>query len=389
MTRSVSLSSRAAVVATVAFFMYNGLIIGTWAGSIPALRDRLTLDPKHISILLIATGLAAIANMQICGRLTDRFGVRYVALANIPLLMVGIGAVSLAPSFGWLVAAALLLGAGNGGIDVAMNALGVQVEKVRPRPIMSFFHGMWSVGNFAGALLVLVVALLAGEQPRFWIVGAAAAVAVFLGVFAAAVTWRFTPQTPRVEHINADGTKTPIPASAYLLGLMAIAFGLGEGTAMDWSGLLTADVTGITPGQASSAVATVALFMVLIRLMGDWLVERFGRRAVVQFGGLCASAGYLVAAFVTPLPVLLVGWALVGFGIGMISPQVYAVAGHSGGGRGLAVVVTFGYAAFLAGPAVIGFLVSKLGIQQTMLVPGILLLGLVFLARIMPKREVS
>lgn len=389
MTHTPELSTRAAVNATVLYFSFNGLVVGTWAASLPALRERLDLNAGSISILLVVTGLAAIANMQICGRLVDRFGARPVSLAHIPLLIVGITAVALAPTFPILLVAGAILGAGNGGIDVAMNSLGVHVEKARPRPIMSFFHGMWSVGNFAGALLVLIVATLAGTPPRFWIVGAAAAVVVVLGFATLAAVWRLTPQTPPVEHVDAEGVRTPIPASAYLLGLMAIAFGLGEGTAMDWSGLLTADVTGISAGQASIAVAVVALFMLAIRLIGDLLVERVGRRAIVQFGGLCASAGYLVTAFATPLPALLLGWAMVGFGIGMVAPQVYAVAGHSGGGRGLAVVVTFGYSTFLAGPAVIGFLVERLGYQQTMLVPGVLLLGLVFLARIMPPKGVN
>ena len=103
----------------------------------------------------------------------------------------------------------------------------------------------------------------------------------------------------------------------------------------------------------------------------------------MRVGGVCASAGYFVAAFATPLPVLLVGWALVGFGIGLIAPQVYAVAGHAGGGRVLAVVVTFGYATFLGGPAVIGFLVQTFDVQRAMLLPAVLLAGLPLLARAM------
>jgi MFS family permease len=71
----------------------------------------------------------------------------------------------------------------------------------------------------------------------------------------------------------------------------------------------------------------------------------------------------------------------------MIAPQVYAVAGHIGGGRVLAVVVTFGYAAFLAGPAVVGFLVNHLGLHHSMAVPAVLSIGIAGLAAAMPKTD--
>ena len=49
------------------------------------------------------------------------------------------------------------------------------------------------------------------------------------------------------------------------------------------------------------------------------------------------------------------------------------------------MVVTFGYATFLCGPAVIGFLASQSGLHKTMLVPAILLAALPFLASVMPE----
>ena len=131
---------------------------------------------------------------------------------------------------------------------------------------------------------------------------------------------------------------------------MALAFGLSEGTAVDWSSIHITDVARVDPTTGAIGLVAVSGFMVVIRLLGDRLVTRFGRRAVVRFGGVSAALGYLAVTLVSSLPLLVAGWALVGLGVGMIAPQVYAVAGHLGGGRVLAVVVTFGYAAFLAGP---------------------------------------
>jgi MFS family permease len=100
-----------------------------------------------------------------------------------------------------------------------------------------------------------------------------------------------------------------------------------------------------------------------------------------------ASAGYLVAILGQSLPVLLLGWALVGLGVGMIAPQVYAAAGHAGGGRMLAVVVTFGYGAFLIGPAIIGALIRQIGVSYAMALPMSLSVVLVVLSRVLSRSE--
>ena len=381
-----SLSSRTAVVAVVILFWVNGLGFGVYAAALPTFKTRFDLSPFMLAALFLLISASAITAMQVCGRLVDRIGARRVALAAIvPLIVAAVG-FALVPSYPVLLCTGVLFGLSNGAIDVTMNAIGVQVEQRRGRPIMSFFHGMWAVGQLAGSGAVVVVAWATGWSGQAPITAVALGVAV-AAVAALAVSVRITPQTAVVAHTSTGGAKTPIPKAAYLLGVMAIAFGVGEGTATDWSGIHLTQVADVAPTVGSTAVAVIAAGMTVVRLVGDVLIARFGRRGVVRVAGAFAAVGYAMAATVSSLPLLLVGWGLVGLGMGLIAPQVYAVAGHTAGGRGLAVVVTFGYAAFLVTPAMISGLMATIGIQHAMAVPAVLLLGLLVLARVLPRKD--
>ncbi len=382
---ATALAARTSSQAVIILFAVNGMLLGGFGGSLPSLRAKIGIDSTHIAIMLFCQGMAGILSMQVGGRLADSIGARRVTLSALPLLVGAAIAMSLATSYPFAIFAAVLIGLGNGAMDVAMNALGVQVERARRRPIMSLFHACFSIGNFIGAGLVLLMATALGITGG----GIVTPLMITLAVIATLVlvlSIKITPEAEIVHHV-VDGVRSKIPRAAWILGIMALAFGLSEGTAVDWSSLHVTDVAKVDSTTGALGLIAVSAFMVIIRLLGDRLVSRFGRRAVVRFGGGCAALGYLAVTLVDGLPPLIAGWALVGFGVGMIAPQVYAVAGHLGGGRVLAVVVTFGYAAFLMGPAVIGVLVDRLGIHHAMIVPAILCAGIIGLAATMPRSD--
>ncbi|GAA1427478.1 MFS transporter [Microlunatus lacustris] len=383
--RGAPLDAKVALVAVAVLFAVNGMLIGGNGGALPSLREKLQIDDSHIAVILFCGGVAGILSMQVGGRLADAVGARAVALCGLPVLIAAAVTIALAPSFGFAVLGLVLLGLGNGAMDVGMNALGVQVEAARGRPVMSTFHAWFSIGGFVGAGAVLLLAQVLGVEGGDVVTPLMLGLAV-IAVVVLVVLLRITPQSAVVPH-TVDGVRAKIPRAAWVLGLMALAFGLSEGTAVDWSAIHVTDVARVDPTTGAIGLIAVNAFMVVIRLLGDRLVSRFGRRAVVRSGGACAALGYLAVTLVDTLPLLVAGWALVGFGVGMIAPQVYAVAGHLGGGRVLAVVVTFGYASFLMGPAVIGFLVRHLGIQQTMAVPALLCAGIITLAATMPRSD--
>lgn len=380
-----ALGSRRAALAVFTLFTVNGLLLGGNGGALPSLREKIAIGDSQVAVLLFCAGIAGIASMQVGGRLADAIGARTVALTALPVLVAAAVTIALAPSYPVAIVGLVLLGLGNGAMDVAMNALAVQIEAARRRPVMSRFHAFFSIGNFLGAGAVLLLAkglgITGGDVVRPLMLSLAV-----VAVLVLAVLIRITPQAAVVPH-RVDGVRTAIPRAAWVLGVMALAFGLSEGTAVDWSALHVTDVARVDPTTGALGLVAVSGFMVVIRLLGDRLVVRFGRRAVVRFGGACAALGYLAVTLVSSLPLLVLGWCLVGFGVGMIAPQVYAVAGHLGGGRVLAVVVTFGYAAFLVGPAVVGLLVRHVGIHHAMAVPAVLCAGIIALAATMPRTD--
>ena len=372
--------------AVTLMFTVNGLLLGGWGGSLPSLREKLAIGDGAIALMLFLAGIAGITSMQIGGRLSDAVGARRITLVALPVLVVAVVLLAFAPSYPVAVVGAMLLGFGNGAMDVSMNAIGVQVEAARRGAVMSSFHAFFSIGNLLGAASVLALAGVFGLAGGNIVTPLLLTLGV-VGVAVLAVLLRIAPTTAPVVHRSSDGVRTRIPRAAYVLGIMALAFGLSEGTAVDWSSIHVTDVARVDPTTGAVGLVAVSAFMVVIRLLGDRLVTRFGRRAVVRFGGVAAALGYLMVTLVGSLPLLVAGWALVGLGVGMIAPQVYAVAGHLGGGRVLAVVVTFGYAAFLAGPAVVGFLVRHVGIHHAMAVPAVLCAGIVALAATMPRQD--
>ena len=70
-----------------------------------------------------------------------------------------------------LLATLLLFGLSNGGLDVAINAQAVTVERTYSLRILSSFHALWSMGGLTGASLAsfLAVHRLSYSQHLLWI----------------------------------------------------------------------------------------------------------------------------------------------------------------------------------------------------------------------------
>jgi MFS family permease len=362
-------SLRAGRIATFAYFALNGFVLGMWIVHIPVVEDRTDIGHALLGWLLLLLGAGALGGMQIAGRLTDRLGARVV----VPLSAAACSAALVLPGMAadaWTLGAALLLlGAGNGALDVSMNAHAVQVERGYGRPVMSAFHATFSLGGVLAAL-VGARTLGWGWSPAVTLGGVALA-----GVAAAALTAPalLRREAPRDVVVAAPRTRTP--RRIWMMAALALMVMLSEGVANDWSALHLRDALDASAATAALAYGAFATAMTIGRLLADRVAARFGPVAVLRYGAATAALGGTVVALSPWVPSALAGWALFGAGLSGCVPQLFSAAGHhdrDAVGANVSRVAGLGYLGMLAGPAVIGPLTHVMPLNLTFFLPAAL-----------------
>ncbi|MFE3205926.1 MFS transporter [Embleya sp. NPDC059237] len=367
-------------------FFLNGSILASWAPRIPQVKADLHLSDGQLGIALLGVALGSVPAMPAAGILVDRFGSRIVTRAALPVYASAIALLAPADGLLSLTLALAVLGAAVGTLDVAMNTHAVDGERGSRRSRISSFHGLYSAGALAGALIGTAAAA-AGVRPdtQFLVT---AAVALLASAPAAAVL------RPAVHAMHRSRTRPRSrvgPGSRrrlLWLSLLGLSVLLIEGVITDWGTVYLADSVHARPGVSGTGYAAFALAMTLGRLAGDRAAARFGPVRVVRFGALTAGSAAAIA-IAAPTPwVVVPAFAAVGLGIASSFPLVLGGVGRQfpdAPGPAVATVSSTGYLAFLAGPPLVGFLAAHLALRAALLVLPLLALAAASLAGLLSR----
>jgi predicted MFS family arabinose efflux permease len=340
--------------ATSICFLVNGALVGTWVAQIPFVQERFDVSKTTIGIVLLFMAAGAFVAMPLTGHVLERRAsaqvLRLAALVYPPLLLLPLGA----PGPMLLAAGLVVFGAGNGAMDVSMNAHGVAVERALGRPIMSSLHACWSFGGLVGAGGVAAAAAL-GVDPR--VEGACAALALWVVVSLA--TSRLGGASVHGEPGTA-GFALP-SRSVLLIGALCFLVMTTEGAVADWAGIYLTGVTDASRAASAVGFAGFSLGMAVARLGGDGLVERYSRRSVLVGGAALAAVSLAILLAAGQAAVAVIAFVLVGVGVANAVPLLFSAAGRvPPAGPSLAAVFTIGYLGFILGPPVIGVLADAL-----------------------------
>ncbi|WP_406166497.1 MFS transporter [Streptomyces sp. NBC_00996] len=365
--------------AVAAVFAVHGAVTGSFATRVPWIQDHASVGAGRLGIALAFPAIGASVAMPLAGRISHTFGARTALRGLISLWTLALILPSLAPNLYTLCLALFVYGATAGMADVAMNALGVEVENRLDKSIMSGLHGMWSAGALIGSAAGTLAAHLGSDARLHHAL--AAAVLTVLGLVACQWVLDIKP----TEDEEPPPRFTLPPRSALLIGAVGFCAVFAEGASLDWSAVYLRDQLATSAGLAAACTTGFTLTMALARIAGDRIVDRFGAVRTVRVGGLCAALGGLLVVVAGSPAVAMGGFALLGLGIAVVVPLCFAAAGRSGPNpsQAIAGVATITYTSGLVAPGAIGTLAQATSLVVSFGLVTVLACGLIAFAGVL------
>jgi MFS family permease len=368
-----------AKVATALAFAMNGIGYAGWFSRAPAVREDLGLSSAGFGLLLLCLAGAALVALPLSGPLVHRVGPARAVLLGTLAVAVGLVGLAAGTATGSVPLAAVALGVAGLGTstwDVAMNVHAADVERQLGRSLMPRFHAGFSLATVVGAGAGAACAALG--VPVAAQVLAMAVLVLIVMVFSVRDFLPVVP-VPSDERRSSGALKAWREPRTLLIGLVMLGFGFTEGSANDWLAITMVDGYGTSEAMGAATLAVFVTAMTVARLLGGAALERWGRVPVLRVTAASALVGLLLVVSGWSVPLVIVGTLLWGAGASLGFPVGMSAAADDPARAAVRVSVasSIGYAAFLAGPPLIGFLSERAGpLRALLVVLGALAVGL-------------
>lgn len=358
------------------FYFGQGISFASWASRIPDIKHRLHLSDADLGTILLAMPIGQLCTMPVSGTLVTKYGSKKILTIAAPVYVLALSNLGLASAPWHLAVFLFLFGIIGNMCNISVNTQGIEAEKLFTKPIMTSFHGAWSIAGFAGALIgLLMINLNVDTYLHFWII----AILIWINVL---LNYRYlVPGKPEVSESKRKFFVKP-EGDLLQLGVIGFCSMATEGAMFDWSGIYFKEIVIAPQSLVVLGYASFMVMMALGRFMGDSVILKIGRKRTIQASGLIVSLGMAISVIFPYIIPATIGFMLVGIGVSSIAPTLYSVAGNNkkvSAGMALAMVASVSYLGFLMGPPLIGYISALFSLRYSYAVIGCFGLLITFL----------
>lgn len=360
-TNQAIISSKVRIrLAVSLFFFCHGLAFASWASRIPTIKSSLGISEGMLGTILLLMPVGQLATMTLSGRLVTKYGSKIIMqIASICYALV-LCSIAFATDIYVLGACLLAFGVfGNMG-NIALNTQAVSVENIYEKPIMSSFHGAWSLAGFFGALIGLATMQFDLSTFHHFLI------ILSLVIINWVINKSFLLQDPISEHTKKGMVKPD--KQIIQLGIICFLVMATEGAMFDWSGVYFKEVVHAPEQWVTLGYTAFMIMMATGRFVGDWVIKQIGRQRTLQISGILMGSGLVIAVLFPQMIICTLAFMLIGIGVATVVPTVYSVAGQHqtiAPGQAIAMVSSISFFGFLIGPPLIGFIAEWLDLSYS------------------------
>ena len=252
-----------AALCCLALFLF-AVYLGAIGILLPALGQTFRLGPAVEGRIFPASFGGYVVAVLACGVLSDKIGRKRVLLGTVFVYAAALALAGLSHSFGLILAAFALIGAGGGAMETVASALAADVFPEKRAAILNALQIAFGAGAVVSPLLAHKLLTLGTDWHRLFL---AAALANF--VLLALLAWQ---KVPKLEHaaeaVSTEALRVVLKQPAFLIlcGCQALYVGAETGFS-SW----LPSYFGRLPGGAAWAGIVVS---------GFWVTMTVGRAAV-------------------------------------------------------------------------------------------------------------
>lgn len=360
-------------------FVAVGVFWGTFAASVPVIKDQIGAGDALFGTLLLSTSIGlglAMWGAPLIDRLLGANALRVAALIFAALFILP----SLTHSPVAFAAALMALGLASGTLDVVMNARVSDLESLHKKSLMNANHGMFSVGYTIAA--VVTGFAREAQTPLIYVFASMAAVVFILSFFMKVTT----------QPAQEDSQDSPYNLLWPVLicgGIVLIAF-MTEATVEAWSALHIERTLGGSPMDGALGPAMLGVTMTVGRFSGQLVTEKFSESRVIIAASLIAAIGAFGAALAPTAPLAYLGFGIMGLGVSVIGPIGLAILGQivpeHARVKAVSRAAVIGFAGFFIAPMVMGFVSEAYGLRVSFACVAGLVLLVLPLTKLVPAK---
>lgn len=355
-----------AKLGTILAFITAGMATAPWASVIPFVKMRLSLNDIEYASIILCFGLGAVIGMPATGKLVTKVGVKKVILvATIALYssmaLLSINSITLYLAY----TSTFFWGVSIGILDVASNIHAALLEKLSGKHLMSRFHGCFNLGCIAAA--IFYASMLYAGFHTFTVALLVALTGFILVFFFYPLLINTKGEYEEKLDLNTDdGTnKFKIRPILLIIGTIALIMYLTEGMVYDWSAVYLIERSSIAIEIASIGYLAFESATMLMRFVGDSLVNKFGELLVLLLGSFIGFIAILIIAFSKNSYIMIPTFFIAGMALSNIVPIMFSLAGRCDPiyqGKAISLIGTIGYSGLLLGPGVLGLIANYMGL---------------------------